>query len=141
MVEHGGEIIEDGTWLRKVKDPLHINYVELMAVLKGIKLAVQWEPTDLDIVTDLSTVHKWLLSMANGQKPWVSRDSEVLVRRWLAIIEGMLEGVRWTIQHVPSPANKARPTDKTAKGVAEGGAYYHGSVHRGQRGRADPGCT
>ena len=41
-LECDDEIVEDGAWLRKRKDPLHINFAELVSVMKGVTLAVRW---------------------------------------------------------------------------------------------------
>ena len=34
--ERDGEIVEDGAWLKKHKDPLHFNFAELVAVMNGV---------------------------------------------------------------------------------------------------------
>ena len=36
------DIVEDGCWLQKRKDPLHINFAELVSVMKGVTLAMKW---------------------------------------------------------------------------------------------------
>ena len=63
-LECDGEIVEDGTWLRKRKDLLHINFSELVLVMKGVTLAMRWKVKELEIMTDSASVYWWLQSLA-----------------------------------------------------------------------------
>ena len=58
-----GDIVEDASWLRKADDSTHINLAELKAVLKGLNLALRWDLTEIQVMTDLATVHSWLDSL------------------------------------------------------------------------------
>ena len=40
VLEVDDKKIEDGCWLRKEKDPMHINIAELEAILKGVNMAL-----------------------------------------------------------------------------------------------------
>jgi len=40
VLDVGGRIVEDASWLRKEADHSHINVAELEAVAKGINLAI-----------------------------------------------------------------------------------------------------
>ena len=91
-LECNGNIVEDGCWLRKRKDPLHINFAELVAVMKGVTLATKWGVKHLEIMTDSASVYWWLWSLATGdQRLQVSGDGEMLIRRRLALIEETLK--------------------------------------------------
>ena len=122
VLECDDKEIEDGEWLRKAKDPLHINFAELVAVLKGVNMAVKWGAKQLEIVTDSSTVHHWLHSLATQEhRLRVAGDGEMLIRRRLELIRATLSeyGVRWSVSWVPSPGNKADPPVKGSGQVAE----------------------
>ena len=109
-LECDGEIVEDGSWLRKRKDPLHINFAELVSVMRGVTLAMRWGVKQLEIMTDSASVYWWLQSLATGdQRLCVSGDGEMLIRRWLELIAATLKeyGVEWSVHLVPSKDNKA----------------------------------
>ena len=110
VLECNDEPIEDGTWLRRKRDPIHINIAELIAVLKGVKMAVRWKMSNLEILTDNAAVFYWLESVRVGEKKVrVSGDGELLVKRRLEIIRMMLEdaNVEWKVTLVESQANNA----------------------------------
>ena len=109
-LECDGEIVEDGSWLRKRKDPLHINFAELVSVMKGVTLAMRWKVKQLEIMTDSASVYWWLQSLATGdQRLCVSGDGEMLIRLRLELITATLKeyGVEWSVHLVPSKDNKA----------------------------------
>ena len=58
-IEVDGNIIEDGAWLRKSNDVLHINIAELEAILKGINLAIKWDRSNIVIKSDSVTAISW----------------------------------------------------------------------------------
>ena len=90
-LECDGNIVEDGCWLRKKKDPLHINFAELVSVMKGVTLAMKWGVKQLEIMTDSASVFWWLQSLATGdQRLRVSGDGEMLIRRRLELIAATL---------------------------------------------------
>jgi ribonuclease HI len=49
--------VEDGCRIRKEDDASHINPVELDAVVRGLSLAMKWNVSVLDIMTDSATVY------------------------------------------------------------------------------------
>ena len=59
----GGTTVEDGTWLRKRDDASHINVAELEAVLKGVRMAVEWSVSRFVLLTDSASVFAWLKSV------------------------------------------------------------------------------
>jgi ribonuclease HI len=61
-IEIDGIIVEDAAWLRPQKNSSHINVAELEAVIKGITMALKWNLSDLEILTDSGTVHGWMKS-------------------------------------------------------------------------------
>ena len=110
IVEIGGKIVEDASWLRKKSDGAHINVVELDAALRGINLALKWKLKRLTLVTDSATVHGWLQSVLTGdQRVKVSGIAEMLVRRRLAMVEELRSeyGLEIVVQLVKSEKNKA----------------------------------
>ena len=109
-LEKENEIIEDGAWLRKADDNTHINLAELNAVVKGVNLAMKWNPQDVAIMTDSAAVYSWMSSMQKKDKRIkVSGLSEMLVRRRLSILLETLEAynVQWNVFLVPTTKNKA----------------------------------
>ena len=105
-----GSIIEDGSWLRKTNDPMHINLAELEAVLKGIKCAINWKMKKFQILSDSQTVVSWITTTLNStSKVKVVGLSEILVKRRLNIISNIIRecSVDISIKYVPSSNNKA----------------------------------
>ena len=86
-LQAGDSIVEDAAWLRETDDRRHINVVELDAAIKGLSLAVDWQVTDLQLMTDSKTVAGWLKYIAdNTRRVRVSGFKEVLVQRHLQIV-------------------------------------------------------
>jgi len=59
VVEVGGHVVEDGTWLRH-EDASHINMAELDAVIKGINMAIMWNMRKLHLCTASLTAYHWI---------------------------------------------------------------------------------
>ena len=117
-VDSDGDIVEDASWLRKKDDGSHINVEELEAVVKGINLALKWELTDINIVTDSAAVYGWVGSVVRDQhRPKVTGIAEMLVRRRLGMIAALSEEynlkVRLTL--VPSERNHADELTRVPK--------------------------
>ena len=109
-VEVGGHVVEDNSWLRKEDDCSHINLAELEAVVKGINAAVSWGLRQFVIHTDSATVHAWLRSVVEGDRKARTHGlSEVLVKRRLGLIKGLLEECELSVEIklVSSSSNKA----------------------------------
>lgn len=118
VVEVGGVTAEDGAWLRKADDVAHINVAELDAALKGINMALKWDLTDIEVVTDSATVEKWLRSAIEGDcRVKVAGMSEVLVRRRLSIISDLAKecGTRFSVILVASGENRADALTRVSK--------------------------
>ena len=143
-LECDGEIVEDGSWLRKRKDPLHINFAELVSVMRGVTLAMRWGVKQLEIMTDSASVYWWLQSLATGdQRLCVSGDGEMLIRRRLELIAATLKeyGVEWSVRLVPSKENKADAlsrvpqtwpkADVAAIATADSARQAHADAHAG----------
>ena len=56
VLEVGGTVVDNGCWLRKKRDPLHINVAEPQSVIKGLTLAIEWRFKKMDICTDSASV-------------------------------------------------------------------------------------
>ena len=80
-LERKNQIIEDGAWLRKADNGIHINLAELNAVIKGVNLAMKLGARDITIFTDSATVYSWLSSFLKKDKRIrVSGLSKMLVK-------------------------------------------------------------
>uniref|UniRef100_A0A5S6Q1P2 Integrase catalytic domain-containing protein n=1 Tax=Trichuris muris TaxID=70415 RepID=A0A5S6Q1P2_TRIMR len=66
-LEVGGAIVEDASWLRR-DDAQHINMAELDAVIRGLNLAIAWKMTIIELMTDSSTVYRWIADGLTGAK-------------------------------------------------------------------------
>ena len=105
-----GNIIEDGTWLRKVDDHAHINVAELDAVIRGLNIAVKWGFTRILVMCDSATVVAWMRSMlTKDRRVRVKGLHEVLVRRRLGIVKEIIDDdcLDIGIELVSSRDNKA----------------------------------
>ena len=80
-------------------------------MLKGVNLAVvKWGVEDLEVVTDSATVFGWINAVVTqSSKIHTKGLSEVLVRRWLSVMQCTLEecGVAVSTRLVKSAENKA----------------------------------
>lgn len=98
VLEVNGVIVEDACWLRSVDDKKHINVAELEAVVKGLNLAVQWDATNVNIVTDSKTVHGWLSSViSNSHRVKTSGLYSVMVQRRLEIATDLLSSMSMSV--------------------------------------------
>lgn len=109
-LEVGGIIVEDASWLRKLEDVAHINIAELEAVIKGLNLALEWKLKHIEVATDSASVHGWLRSMLEKDRPIrVCGLGKALVRRRLSLIEDVIS--EWkldvSVVLVKSAQNKA----------------------------------
>jgi len=92
VIEISGEVVEDMSWLRPKDDGAHINVAELDAVLKGLNMALHWKRSELTIMTDSSSVHKWVQSVISADRRIkVKGISEALVRRRLGMIRDIVD--------------------------------------------------
>ena len=109
-LEIDGSVVEDGTWLRKESDVLHINVAELEAVARGINLALAWGLKSFVIATDSQTVVSWMVSTINKRSRIRTKGAaEMLVKRRLRVIaETITEfGLSLSVRLVPTAENKA----------------------------------
>jgi len=110
MLDINENFVEDAAWLRKKDDFAHINVTELNAVLKDINMAHQWGITNLEVITDSTTVYTWLNSVINGdRKIRFPGISEALVMRRLGVVKKLVTDGKLRIkpQLVKSAENKA----------------------------------
>ena len=110
VVEIGGVIVEDSSWLRKKDDYNHINVAELEAVLKGINLCSSWDLKDITVMTDSATVCSWIkLTLSEEKKVKTKGAAEILVKRRLGILKSLIEelGLSVNVKLVKSGENKA----------------------------------
>ena len=118
VVEMGGKVVEDSSWLRKREDGAHINIAELDAVIKGVNLALKWQLKEMTLMTDSATVHGWLHSLLTGShRAKVSGIAEMLVRRRLSMIKELCKeyDLNVAVELVRSEANKADAVTRVPK--------------------------
>ncbi|XP_064106974.1 uncharacterized protein LOC135215948 [Macrobrachium nipponense] len=107
--EVNGSIVEDASWLWK-DDSCHINMAELDAVIKGLNLALAWKIQKVELMTDSSTVHRWISDGLLGKSRLKTKAaSEMLIRRRLGIVLSLIEecDLQLSITLVSSANNKA----------------------------------
>jgi ribonuclease HI len=117
-LEVGGNMVEDASWLRKEKDPTHINLAELESVIKGVNLALKWDLTELEIVTDSATVFGWMKSMLTNDRRIRTRGlGEALVHRRLTLLKAIIEeyGMKVNMVMVKSSFNLADKLTRVPK--------------------------
>ncbi|XP_065186001.1 uncharacterized protein LOC135816829 [Sycon ciliatum] len=110
VAEVGGEVMEDKSWLRDADEKKHINIAELEAVIRELSTAVEWNASNIRLVTDSKTVYGWVKSCLNNERRVkVSGLNEVLVRQRLNIIDDIVATAKLsvTIEWVSSQQNKA----------------------------------
>ena len=110
VVEVQDEVIEDASWLRKAECTSHINMAELDAVLKGLNVALSWGMTTVKVMTDSSTVYRWIEDGLTGKNRLRTRAAnEMLIRRRVDVVMSLVEeyGLHMTVALVPSARNKA----------------------------------
>ena len=91
VLEVGGHVVEDGTWLRH-DDASHINMAELDAAVKGINLAIMWNMKKLHLHTDSLTVYHWISDTLTGKaRVKTKASSEMLIRRRLSTLKSLIE--------------------------------------------------
>ena len=85
-----GDVIEDGSWLRK-GDSTHINVAELNAAVRGINMAIAWSMRNIELRTDSSTVHRWVDDALSGRaRLHTKAHGEMLIRRRVDIIRQLV---------------------------------------------------
>lgn len=60
LLEVSGSLIKNACWLCPVNDVQHINMVELDAMLKGIKLTLEWETDVFYLKINSLLVYPWI---------------------------------------------------------------------------------
>lgn len=91
VIEVNGQVIEDGSWLRK-DDSGHINMAELDSVVKGLNLVLAWKIKSIELLTDSSTVHRWLSDGLTGKSRLKTKAaSEMLIRRRIGVVMSLVE--------------------------------------------------
>ena len=106
-VEVDGKVVEDSSWLRP-DGANHINMAELDAVIKGLNLAQVWRMRQVELLTDSSTVYRWINDSLTGRARLRTKAaSEMLIRRRLGIIVSLLKKCGLTVTQVPSGENNA----------------------------------
>ncbi|KFD49687.1 LOW QUALITY PROTEIN: hypothetical protein M513_09384 [Trichuris suis] len=108
-LEVDGAIVEDATWLRS-DEASHINMAELDAVVKGLNLAISWRMSKIELVTDSSTVHRWITDGLSGKTRLRTKaSSEMLIRRRIGIVLSLVQeySLELSVKLVKSAENKA----------------------------------
>lgn len=109
VVEVDGCVVEDASRLRK-DDATHIDMDELDSVIKGLNLALAWTFKRVELLTDLSTVHRWITDALSERSRFRTKAaSKMLIRRRIGIVTSMVEeyALQLTVTLVSSNGNKA----------------------------------
>uniref|UniRef100_A0A5S6QMU4 Integrase catalytic domain-containing protein n=1 Tax=Trichuris muris TaxID=70415 RepID=A0A5S6QMU4_TRIMR len=109
VVETNSCVVEDAAWLRP-NDAGHINMAELDALLKGLNVALSWDMRRIELMTDSSTVHRWMSDALSGKARLKTKAaSEMLIRRRISTVLALVKeyGLEVTINFVRSANNKA----------------------------------
>ena len=81
MLELGGHVVEDASWLRP-EDASHINLAELDALIKGVNVALVWKLKTLHVRTNFLTVYHWISDALSGKARLRTKaSSEMLIHR------------------------------------------------------------
>ena len=110
VIEVGGVVAEDGSWMRKSDDYNHINVAELEAVLKGVNLCVKWGLKNIILKSDSAIVVGWVKLTLSGEKRIKTKGSaEMLIKRRLGTLKTLKEELNLVIdiEFVKSESNKA----------------------------------
>uniref|UniRef100_A0A5S6Q4C2 Uncharacterized protein n=1 Tax=Trichuris muris TaxID=70415 RepID=A0A5S6Q4C2_TRIMR len=109
VIEVGGCIIEDAAWLRS-DEASHINMAELDAVIKGLNFAISWGMKNIELMTDSTTVHRWVSDGLSGKARLKTKAaSEMLIRRRVDIVLSLVNeyNLELVVTLVNSASNKA----------------------------------
>uniref|UniRef100_A0A5S6R6C0 Integrase catalytic domain-containing protein n=1 Tax=Trichuris muris TaxID=70415 RepID=A0A5S6R6C0_TRIMR len=83
---------------------------ELDAVIKGLNLAVTWKMRWIELMTDSTTVHKWISDALSGRARMKTKAaSEILIRRRIGIVLSLVKecALELSVSLVSSRDNKA----------------------------------
>uniref|UniRef100_A0A5S6R0A2 Integrase catalytic domain-containing protein n=1 Tax=Trichuris muris TaxID=70415 RepID=A0A5S6R0A2_TRIMR len=108
-LEVGGAIVEDASWLRR-DDAQHINMAELDAVIRGLNLAIAWKMTIIELMTDSSTVYRWIADGLTGKSRLRTKAAgEMLIRRRIGTVLSLVEeyALQLSVTLVKSEDNRA----------------------------------
>ncbi|XP_005105723.1 uncharacterized protein LOC101847362 [Aplysia californica] len=82
LLEVNGNAVEDAAWLRKPSDFDHINVAELEAVMKGVNMAIKWNISEIEVITDSATVAGWIKTvLSEERKVHTKGAAELIVKR------------------------------------------------------------
>ena len=110
VLDVGGQVVEDGCWLRPPHDTSHINMAELDALLKGLNMAIAWGLQEIEIFSDSKTVYHWVTETLTGKAKVKSSGAiEMLILRRLGILKSLVEEfeLQVKISFVRSECNRA----------------------------------
>jgi len=110
VLEIGGVVVEDASWLRRTDDTSHINLSELQSVIKGLNMALSWNLRQIRVKTDSATVFNWLQALLTDIKRIkVKGLGEALAKRRLGLIRDLVSECSLTVavDLVKSAENKA----------------------------------
>jgi ribonuclease HI len=121
VLEIGGVVVEDCSWLRKANDGAHINVSELEAVVKGVNLALKWRLKTVTLLTDSMTVFSWVSAALSGSsRIKVTGLSEMLVRRRIGTLVELRDeySLKLSVEFVVS-REQGRCVNACSAGLAE----------------------
>ena len=104
-----GDVIEDACWLRR-DETAHINMAELDAAVRGLNLAIAWGMRCVELVTDSSTVHRWISDALSGRARLRTKaHGEMVIRRRIDLVKQLVDefSMELSVTLVPSAQNRA----------------------------------
>ena len=92
------ENIKDACWLHPTNNAKHINLAELEVALKGVKQALWWQATVLNLVTNSACMHWWISdTLTRKVRMNTKAVGEMLVRQCLGTLQTLAEEYELTI--------------------------------------------
>ncbi|XP_035828301.1 uncharacterized protein LOC101862068 [Aplysia californica] len=126
LLEVNGNAVEDAAWLRKPSDFDHINVAELEAVMKGVNMAIKWNISEIEVITDSATVAGWIKTVLSEERRVHTKGAaELIVKRRLGILKSLINefGLVLSVTLVPTRKNKADILTRVKKEWLSTGGY------------------
>jgi len=109
VLDVGGRIVEDASWLRKGGDYSHINVAELDAVTRGVNLTIACGFKSFMLAVNSLIVMSWVGNTIDACSHVETKGAaEMLVKRRLGVIRDTISefGLNVSVRFVPTAENK-----------------------------------